>query len=101
MVSIGDGGSHPLRRDFVGLDIEHMHAVNPKLNAIVVDLSEEALKSAKAADKASAKGTELGLLHGVPITIKENVDYVGRPNPNGVPSQMNLIAPSDAPVVRN
>ena len=30
---------------------------------------------AKAADKASAKGTELGLLHGVPITIKENVDY--------------------------
>src|SRR4051794_30643624 len=80
---------------------ERMHAVNPKLNAIVVDLSEEALKSAKAADKASAKGTELGLLHGVPITIKENVDYDGRPNPNGVRSQMNIIAPSDAPVVRN
>ena len=80
---------------------ERMRAVNPKLNAVVVDLSEEALKAAKAADKARGKGAELGLLHGVPITIKENVDYEGRPNPNGVPTQMNIIAPSDAPVVRN
>jgi amidase len=81
--------------------IARMRAVNPKLNAVVVDLSEEALKAAKAADNARAKGTELGLLHGVPITIKENVDYEGRPNPNGVPAQMEIIAPSDAPVVRN
>ncbi len=81
--------------------VTRMHTVNPKLNAVVVDLSEEALKTAKAADRARAKGRELGLLHGVPITIKENVDYEGRPNPNGVPAQMNIIAPSDAPVVRN
>ncbi|MBN8988410.1 MAG: amidase family protein [Rhizobiales bacterium] len=81
--------------------IARMHAVNPKLNAVVVDLSDDARKAARAADQARAKGTELGLLHGVPITIKENVDYEGRPNPNGVPAQMNIIAPSDAPVVRN
>ncbi|WP_312011057.1 MULTISPECIES: amidase family protein [unclassified Bradyrhizobium] len=81
--------------------VARMRAVNPKLNAVVVDLSDEALKAARAADQARAKGGELGLLHGVPITIKENVDYEGRPNPNGVPSQMNIIAPSDAPVVRN
>lgn len=81
--------------------IARMRAVNPKLNAVVVDLSGEALKAAKAADRAQARGGELGLLHGVPITIKENVDCEGRPNPNGVPSQMNIIAPSDAPVVRN
>jgi amidase len=81
--------------------IERMHAVNPNLNAVVVDLSAEALEAAKAADKARARRSELGLLHGVPITIKENVDYEGKPNPNGVPSQMNIIAPSDAPVVRN
>jgi len=68
--------------EVVDVHIERMRAVNPKLNAVVVDLSDEALKAAKAADKASAKGTELGLLHGVPITIKENVDYDGRPNPN-------------------
>jgi amidase len=81
--------------------ITRMRAVNPKLNAVVVDLSDEALRAAKAADQARSKGRELGPLHGVPITIKENVDYDGRPNPNGVPAQMNIIAPSDAPVVRN
>jgi amidase len=81
--------------------LERMRAVNPRLNAVVVDLSEEARKAAMAADKARAKGRELGPLHGVPITIKENVDYGGRPNPNGVPAQMKIIAPSDAPVVRN
>ncbi|WXU28470.1 amidase [Bradyrhizobium symbiodeficiens] len=81
--------------------LERMRAVNPKLNAVVVDLSEEALKAAHAADKQRAKGGELGLLHGVPVTIKENVDYEGRPNFNGVPANKDLIAPSDSPVVRN
>jgi len=81
--------------------LERMRAVNPKLNAVVVDLSEEALKAAHAADKQRAKGGALGLLHGVPITIKENVDYQGRPNFNGVPANKDLMAPSDAPVVRN
>lgn len=81
--------------------VERMHAINPKLNAVVVDLSAEAIKAARAADRARAKGADLPPLHGVPITIKENVDYEGRPNPNGVPAQMGLIAPSDSPVVRN
>jgi len=87
--------------EVVEAHIARMRDVNPKLNAVVVDLSEEALKAAKAADKALTRKTELGPLHGVPITIKENVDYEGRPNPNGVAAQMNIIAPSDAPVVRN
>ncbi|WIW46876.1 amidase family protein [Bradyrhizobium sp. 62B] len=81
--------------------LERMRAVNPKLNAVVVDLSEEALRAAHTADKQRAKGGALGALHGVPITIKENVDYEGRPNFNGVPANKDLIAPSDAPVVRN
>ncbi|MBW8855714.1 MAG: amidase, partial [Bradyrhizobium sp.] len=87
--------------EVVEAHIARMRDVNPKLNAVVVDLSEEALKAAKAADNAQARKKELGPLHGVPITIKENVDYAGRPNPNGVAAQMNIIAPSDAPVVRN
>jgi amidase len=87
--------------EVVEAHIARMRDVNPKLNAVVVDLSEEALKAAKAADNARTRKTELGPLHGVPITIKENVDYAGRPNPNGVAAQMNIIAPSDAPVVRN
>ncbi len=86
--------------EVVEAHIARMPDGNPKLNAVVVDLSEDALKAAKAADNRTKK-SEPGALHGVPITIKENVDYQGRPNPNGVPAQMNIIAPSDAPVVRN
>lgn len=87
--------------EVVEAHIARMRDVNPRLNAVVVDLSEDALKAAKAADNARKRKTEFGPLHGVPITIKENVDYAGRPNPNGVAAQMNIIAPSDAPVVRN
>lgn len=87
--------------EVVEAHLARMRDVNPKLNAVVVDLSEDALKAAKAADNARTRQRELGPLHGVPITIKENVDYEGRPNPNGVAAQMNIIAPSDAPVVRN
>ena len=86
--------------EVVEAHLARMRAVNPKLNAVVVDLSDEALKAAKAADSAAAR-RNAGLLHGVPITIKENIDYQGRPNPNGVPAQMGIIAPSDSPVVRN
>jgi amidase len=78
-----------------------MHAVNPKLNAVVIDLAEEALDASKAADERQSKDEDLGPLHGVPVTIKGNVDYRGKPNSTGVPALANLVAPSDAPVVRN
>ena len=41
--------------EVVEAHIARMRDVNPKLNAVVVDLSEEALKAAKAADKARAR----------------------------------------------
>ena len=49
--------------------IDRMHAVNPGLNAVVVDLSKPALDGARAADRAKAQGAPLGTLHGVPVTI--------------------------------
>ena len=42
-----------------------------------------------------------GPLHGVPVTIKENVDQRGKPTPSGLPAFAGLIAPDDAPLVRN
>jgi len=81
--------------------IERMHAVNPTLNAVVVDMTDTALEAAKAADEAVARGEALGPLHGVAITIKQNTDVEGFANPIGVLAMKDLIAPSDAPVVRN
>lgn len=78
--------------------IERMEAVNPALNAVVENLADEARAEAKALD---ASGEPKGPLHGVPVTIKINVDQKGHATSNGVPALKDLIAPDDAPIVRN
>jgi amidase len=85
----------------VAAHVERMHAVNPGLNAVVVDLSDQALAAARAADRAQAAGEMLGALHGVPVTIKINVDVEGQANSNGVVAFSENIAPGDSPVVAN
>src|ERR1700685_1558222 len=54
-----------------------------------------------AADRALQQSPQPGLLFGVPVTIKVNVDQEGQATTNGLPAFANVIAPGDAPVVRN
>ncbi len=81
--------------------IDRMHAVNPALNAVVVDLGAQAIEAARAADRAKAAGAALGKLHGVPVTIKINIDVEGQANSNGVAAFKDNIAPGDSPVTAN
>lgn len=81
--------------------IERMHAVNPSLNAVVVDLGAQAIEAARAADQAKASGAALGKLHGVPVTIKINIDVEGQANSNGVVAFRRNIAAGDLPVTAN
>lgn len=78
--------------------LARMDEVNPELNAVVVSLADEARLQAAALD---AQDAPKGPLHGVPVTIKINVDQTGQATSNGVPAFKDLIAPDDAPVVRN
>jgi len=88
-------------REVVSACLERMAAVNPRLNAVTVDLGREALAVADRADAAVARGDALGPLHGVPVTIKENVDQAGCATTNGVVAFRDVIAQEDSPVVRN
>jgi amidase len=88
-------------REAVSACVERMRAVNPQLNAVTCDLSVEALATADRADAAVAAGTTLGPLHGVPVTIKENVDQEGCATVNGVAAYKDVIATADSPVVAN
>lgn len=87
--------------EVVGAVVDRIAAVNPHLNAITLDLTEQAMVDAAAADEAVASGAPLGPLHGVPVTIKENVDMEGLPNTNGIPAYLDTIATEDAPLVAN
>src|SRR5262249_25339900 len=78
-----------------------IRARNGALNAIVYDYTAEALEEARHADEELASGRSRGPLHGVPVTIKENVDQQGKPTPNGLAALESVIAPEDAPLVRN
>ncbi len=81
----------------LGRIAEHNH----RINAIVLDCSEDAMRAAVQRDRDIDHGVPLGPLHGVPVTIKENIDVEGQATPNGLPAFANLIAEEDAPVVRN
>ena len=76
-------------------------AHNGRINAIVAGCSDEALHAAEQKDREVAGGGALGPLHGVPVTIKENVDVAGQATTNGLPVFADLVAPDHSPVVRN
>ncbi|MEM7303730.1 MAG: amidase family protein [Pseudomonadota bacterium] len=87
--------------EVVSSSVERMASKNGDLNAVVDDLSESALAEAKAHDWVLQKSGPIGPLHGVPVTIKENIDQAGRATPNGVAALKGVIAPADSPVVTN
>ena len=61
---------------------------------------EEALAEAAAADEATARGGELGPLHGVPMTVKDSFDVAGLHTTWGNPAFADHVAAADATVVR-
>ena len=81
--------------------LDRMDQTNPALNAVVEDLRVEAQERARHLDQARASGADTGPLHGVPVTIKVNVDQRGHATTNGVIALQEAIAPDDAPVVTN
>lgn len=88
-------------REAVDSCLSRLDAVNPAVNAVVRVLADEARAEADRADAAQRRGEALGPLHGVPITIKVNIDQKGLPTDNGVVAYKDLIATEDNPVVRN
>ena len=79
--------------------LARIDAVNPRINALADVMTCEALAAADAADAALAAGLSPGLLHGVPVTVKVNVDTAGRATTDGIVASKDEIAKSDSPLV--
>jgi len=73
--------------------------VEPALNLFALPLFDAAREVARAAEAAVMSGAALGPLHGVPITVKDNVAIGGLRLTNGSAAFMDFVAPEDAPVV--
>ena len=76
-----------------------IEAVNPSINVVVIVLAEQALEAAKAADRAAARRETLPPFHGVPFTVKGNIDLAGTPTTQGVKALADAYPTLDAPVV--
>src|SRR5437016_512552 len=68
--------------ELVELYLDRIARIEPKLNAYRVVLGEQARVDAKRAEERLAKGDEAPLL-GVPVAIKDNVDYAGEVTTHG------------------
>ncbi len=81
--------------------LDRLADVNPRLIAVVQEFPEEALEEAGKLDARIRAGEDVGLLAGVPVTTKVNVDQKGKATTNGINLQADLIAEHDNPVVEN
>ncbi|WP_236825327.1 MULTISPECIES: amidase [unclassified Blastococcus] len=85
--------------EVVDAHLDRIDEVNGHVNAVVRVLRDEARAAAREADRAVAEGRPLGPLHGVPCTVKENVDVAGTPTTEGIPALAEAVAAQDAPLV--
>ncbi|HEX6489391.1 MAG TPA: amidase [Candidatus Dormibacteraeota bacterium] len=88
-------------REAVQSHLDRIEAVNGAVNAVTTTLAEDALAAADAADAQLAAGAEVGPLHGVPFTVKENIDVAGSATTWGAAFLAQQIASEDAPHVAN
>lgn len=57
--------------------LDEIDKSNSELNAYVNVTPDEAMKTAEAVDKKIAAGEEIGMLEGVPMTLKDNISTKG------------------------
>ncbi|HEX6758599.1 MAG TPA: amidase [Propionibacteriaceae bacterium] len=86
-------------REVIEAHLRRIEAVNASINAVVIVLHEQALDAATAADRAVAACADHPPFHGVPFTVKENIDFAGTPTTQGFRTLANAYPSRDAPIV--
>ncbi len=82
--------------ELVELHLKQIDAQNRRLNAFVTVLPDEARAAARRAEAAVMRGHCLGLLHGVPVTVKDSFDVAGLPTLCGSKFRLGHRAEKDA-----
>ncbi len=86
-------------REVVEAHLERIASVNAQVNAVVEVRPDDVRREADAADALVKAGGPLGPLHGVPFTIKTNIDVSGYATTEGAVALKDFMASEDAPTV--
>ena len=77
--------------------LARIEALDPALNAMITTTAEAAREAADACDRAAAEGRWLGLLHGLPVALKDNIETAGVRTTSGAAYLADHIPNRDAP----
>jgi aspartyl-tRNA(Asn)/glutamyl-tRNA(Gln) amidotransferase subunit A len=79
--------------------LERIERLNPLLNAYITVTAEMALAAARAAEAEIMRRNYRGVLHGIPLAIKDNIDVAGVPTTAGSSFLRDNVPQEDADVV--
>jgi aspartyl-tRNA(Asn)/glutamyl-tRNA(Gln) amidotransferase subunit A len=74
--------------------------LNPRLNAFITITAERALRDAKSAEREMRRGKYRGLLHGIPVTLKDNIWTRGIRTTAGSKILKDFVPAADAEVAK-
>ena len=88
-----------LAQDNLAIALEAINSHSDKLNCLVTSTAEQAKEAAFAADKAAAEGVWPGLLYGMTMAIKDNIDTAGVRTTSGSLHFKDMVPNRDAFVI--
>jgi Asp-tRNA(Asn)/Glu-tRNA(Gln) amidotransferase A subunit family amidase len=95
MVSmVREGAISPV--ELVQAHLKQIETRNPEINAFVTVMAGEALAEARSCEAGIRRGEPLGLLGGVPVTVKDSFDVAGLPTAVGSRLRAGIRASRDA-----
>ena len=86
-------------RELVAANLARIEQANPKVNAVITLVAEQARADAARADEAQARGERLGPLHGLPVLHKDLIDTAGIRTTHGSPFFKDNVPKTDALIV--
>jgi amidase len=86
-------------RDVMSAHLAQIERINPKVNAIVTLVAEQAMAAAAKADEALARRGPIGVLHGLPVAHKDLVETAGIRTTHGSPFYRDNVPTRDALIV--
>ena len=95
LIRRGEISSRELTEHF----IERIERLDGEINSVITRDFETATAESDAADTAQQKGEPMGLLHGVPITVKDALQTKNLKSTGGATELQNNVPPNDAAVV--